>query len=118
MKRNASAVNLAMPFAPDVISRARELGSLKARGVPISEMRGSEPGGYVPARSTPSSPSNAGEARGSPAGSGPGRDQPSKQILTEDVKVLFEDKVSIPSRMFCDFPVVRATFRHSPLRGH
>jgi hypothetical protein len=88
MTRYACPVDLAMPFAPDVISRARELGLAEAHTVPIAEIAATREAIYTHVwQPSPSNPDM--EREGVLRAQAQAEINLPEQILTEDVKVLF-----------------------------
>jgi hypothetical protein len=88
MTRYACPVDLAMPFAPDVISRARELGLAEAHTVPIAEIAATQEAIYTHVwQPSPSNPDM--EREGVLRAQAQAEINLPEQILTEDVKVLF-----------------------------
>jgi hypothetical protein len=88
MTRYECPVDLAMPFAPDVISRARELGLAEAHTVPIAEIAATREAIYTHVwQPSPSNPDM--EREGVLRAQAQAEINLPEQILTEDVKVLF-----------------------------
>jgi hypothetical protein len=87
MKRYECPVDLATPFAPDVISRARELGLAEAHTEPSSEIRAAREAIYTHVwQPSPSDP--AMEREGALRAMAQAEVNLPEQIVTEDVKVL------------------------------
>jgi hypothetical protein len=88
MTRYECPVDLAMPFAPDVISRARELGLAEAHTVPIAAIAATREAIYTHVwQPSPSNPDM--EREGVLRAQAQAEINLPEQILTEDVKVLF-----------------------------
>jgi hypothetical protein len=88
MTRYECPVDLAMPFAPDVISRARELGLAEAHTVPIAEIAATREAIYTHVwQPSPSNPDM--EREGVLRAQAQAEINLPEQILTADVKVLF-----------------------------
>jgi hypothetical protein len=88
MSRYECPVDLAAPFAPDVIARARELGLAEAHTAPIAEAAAAIEAIYAHAwQPSPANPDM--EREGVLRAQAQAEVNLSEQILTEDVKVLF-----------------------------
>jgi hypothetical protein len=88
MTRYECPVDLAAPFAPDVIARARELGLAEAQTAPIAEVEAAVEAIYTHAwQPRPANPDM--EREGVLRAQAQAEINLPEQILTEDVKVLF-----------------------------
>jgi hypothetical protein len=88
MTRYECPVDLAVPFAPDVIAKARELGLAEAHTAPMAEAGAAREAVYAHVwQPVPSNPDM--EREGVLRAQAEAEIKLSEQILTEDVKVLF-----------------------------
>jgi hypothetical protein len=88
MSRYECPVDLAVPFAPDVIARARELGLAEAQTAPFSEIAAAREAIYTHVwQQSPGNPDT--EREGVLRAQAQAEINLPEQILTEDVKVLF-----------------------------
>ena len=88
MARYECPVDLAVPFAPDVVARARELGFAEAHTTPISEIAAARETVYAHVwQPSPANPDM--EREGVLRAQAQAEINLPEQILTEDVKVLF-----------------------------
>ena len=88
MTRYECPMDLAVPFAPDVIARARELGLAEAQTAPLGEIAAAREAIYTHVwQPSPANPDM--EREGVLRARAQAEVKPPEQIATEDVKVLF-----------------------------